>query len=767
MEKTAQERIRDVVDGVGNWCSAPDWDSGKRGAAGCGAARMSAELYPYTAMASSVRVNRLVLRNRLVMAPMGNINAADETGRPSTRMVRYFEERAKGGTALITSGLVPVSHGIDPSVTEEDGLSYFPRIDRGRTPFSGWRDIAQACRAQGSAFFIQLTAGLGRVGSPECLPKKLKLPVSASWNPNFYMPGLPCRPLRDGELRRIVKNAGQAAADAKAAGIDGVYLHGHEGYLLEQLTNGAFNRRRFGRYADKNAFGLDLVREIRKRCGDAYPIMYRIDLSLALNETYGLRMATVGALKKFRAERSVAESLDYMAALVDAGVDLFDVDLGSYDNWWLPHPPAPMPAGCFLEVARVAKEDFARRGILSKAGLPVPIVAVGKLGYPDVAERALRDGDCDMIMLGRPLLADPQWPRKAFSGRVDQIRPCIGDQEGCINEFVEGGHPQCAVNPRTGFEDVFDGSELAPAATPRRIAVIGAGPAGAVCALTAAARGHAVTLYGKDGKIGGMILAGGVPRTKFDIENYRRYLEKALADQAAAGRVDLRLGSIPAAAELAEARYDAVVCATGTAPAKPPVPGIDDGRVVFAVDLFRNPDLALGKKHVVVVGGGEVGCECAHWLRTELGDNAVTVVEMLPDLMAGVCTANRGWLIHNLEKEEVRLLVCTRLAEVKGKTVRVVRNASATVPDPYVTWTPLLPENVPNPLAKPIKVEDAEEELPADLVVLAAGGRPDASLYRELVRLNAAPDLRIAGDAHRPGRVLEAVRSGYRIGIDL
>ena len=290
--------------------------------------------------------------------------------------------------------------------------------------------------AYGSKIFVQITAGLGRVGAPTCLLSKHQFPGSASTNPNFYIPELPSFRLSDHHLKQIVKNIGQAAADSKVMGLDGIYLHGHEGYLLEQMTNPAFNRRKIGHYANWKTFGIECIESIRKAVGPSYPIMYRIDLSLALNETYGDRMNTVKSLKKFKNGRTIAETLEYMEDLVKAGVDMFDVDLGCYDNWWLPHPPAGMPAGCFLEVSRIVKEHFAKKNIKSNAGVEVPIVAVGKLGYPDLAEAALRDGDCDMIMLGRPLLADADWCNKAYRGEVADIRPCIGCQEGCVNEFV-------------------------------------------------------------------------------------------------------------------------------------------------------------------------------------------------------------------------------------------------------------------------------------------------------------------------------------------
>ena len=749
----SEQRLQELVKHYGDWFL--DEENGRKG-------RMTRNLYPYTQLFSPITVNRLKIKNRLIMAPMGNISMAEETGRPNERMVAYFTERAKGGVGLITSGLVPISFGIDHSLIELGDLSYFPRIDRSRTVFATWRDIAANCHAWGAKFFIQLTPGLGRVGNPQCLVNQFKFPVSASWNPNYYMPDIPCLPLSARRLKKIIKRGGQAAADARAANIDGVYLHGHEGYLLEQLTNTAFNRRKIGHFADWQAFGLDLVREIRRRCGDRYPVMYRIDLSLVLNETYGARMNTEKSLKKFRHERTIAETLDYMRNLVKAGVDIFDVDLGCYDNWWLPHPPMSMPAGCFLEVAELVKSFFAEEKILSNAGVAVPIVGVGKLGYPDLAESALRRGQCDMVMLGRPLLADPQWPQKAFAGQVDRIRPCIGCQEGCINEFVEGGHPQCAVNPRTAFEQEFP-ADIPPAPAARRIAVVGGGPAGLECALAALDRGHDVWLYEKEAALGGVVRLGSLPKIKFDIANYLEWLQNRARLAEANPRFHCQLRT-EATVESLSGQFDAIVCTTGTCQQKPPLPGAESA--VFAADLLANPALAAGKNQIIVVGGGAVGCEMAYWLAYE-HRKTVQVIEMLPFFMNHVCTANRGHLIHYLEQAGVKLLNCTRLLAVEAGQVRVSRNVSPTVPDPYNTWQPILPENVENPLAKPIREDLREIALAADLVVLATGGKSDEALYEACVKTLAAPEMHKIGDAHVPARVMEAVRAGYRLGCSL
>lgn len=746
-----QEDLGTLVDSFSDW-----WNQGFE------TPSMTSKLYPYKKLFEPIKIGKLTVKNRTVMGPMGNINMCEETGRPNQKMISYFEERAKGGVGLITTGLVPVSYGIDPTVIEKGKLSYFPRIDRSRTVLSGWRDLTQAVHAHGSHIFIQLTAGLGRVGNPECLIKQAKPPVSASLNPNFYISQIPCVPLSDMALNKIIRNAGQAAADAKAANLDGVYLHGHEGYLMEQLANPAFHKRKVGKYRDWQTFGIEMIKEIRKRVGNHFPILFRIDLSLALNETYGKKMKTQKPLKLFKNERTISQTLEYLENLVAAGVDAFDLDLGCYDNWWLPHPPATMPSGCFLSVSELVKRHFKTKGIRSNLGEQIPIIGVGKLGFPDLAEKALIENKCDMIMLARPLLADPDWINKAQSGKVGQITPCIGCHDGCIKEFIEGGHPQCAVNYRTGFEEVF-AKEILPSAIHKSIAVVGAGPAGIVASEILLARGHSVTLFEASNEVGGALKVGSVPKFKYELKEYLEFLKRKIDVMKENKLFSLKLSSTCTLESLSAAKFDEIIVATGAELHKPKILGVEDASVVSVVELYQKPNLIEQSKNVLIIGGGESGVECANFLALEKQKH-VTIIESEPYLLKHACTANRGHLLHNALQSNIEILNCTIVSKINAnKTVEVIRNTSKTVPNPFNTWQAVLPENIKNPFAKKIKEDLQRQTLQADLIVYAYGAKPENKLFYALQKHNAASKIHYVGDAFQVGKVFQAVSAAARL----
>jgi len=745
--------VQKLVDSYGDWFLNTPEDAKK----------ITGDLYPFEHVFAPIQINGVKIKNRFVMAPMGNLQMCEENGRPNEKMIQYFTERAKGGTGLITTGLIPISHGIDHTVTEKGNRSYFPRIDETRTNLVGWRDLATSVHAYDSKIFIQLTPGLGRVGAPLCLVNEMKLPVSASFNKNFYIPAVPCMRLSDGKLKKIIKNGAQAALDAQCQGIDGVYLHGHEGYLLEQMTNPAFNRRKLGRYSDPYTFGVDLVQAIREKVGPHYPIMYRIDLSLALNETYK-DIDKMPTLSKFTKGRTIDDTLKFMTELVKAGVDCFDVDLGCYDNWWLPHPPAGMPAGCFKLISKIAKDYFVKNNIKTNKGQEVVIVAVGKLGYPDLAEEVIRDGMADMVMLGRPLLADPYLPDKMFKNEIEDIRPCIGCQEGCVNEFVEGGHIQCAVNARCGFEDKY--TEENKAESEKNVAVIGAGPAGCEFAIQAAKRGHKVTLFEATDKVGGKLIAGGAPFIKFDVKNYIHYLDiqinKACEDYNLVKKFDTKVDLA-----MLENQFDAVVFANGTNDIVPPFQGLDKIPHAMATDALLNPEILDGKKQIVIIGGGVVGVETAYQLAYE-NNKTVDVLEMAENFMTGVCTANRGHLLNYLRlNDAVTLHNGCKVEKFEDGKVYASQKTSKNLPDPYMSWTPLLPKNTDNPLAKKVGDETTSVAMKADYVLLALGFKSNNQLYYDALQARVAKQIYCIGDSQKPAKVLDAVRSAYALAREI
>ncbi len=751
MKYIKEELLQNLEDYFGNWFNRED------------APKMTSELYPYTSLFSPITINKCEIKNRIVMGPMGNINMADEHGKPNAKMIKYFEERAKGNVGLITTGLIPTSFGIDPTLYEGDKLSYFPRIDRSRTNICGWRDLAYAVHAYGSKIFIQLTAGLGRVGNPECLTKQFKLPVSASMNPNYYIPAIPCKRLSGGAIKKIIKRTGQAAADAQVAGIDGVYLHGHEGYLMEQLSNTAYNRRKTGRYSNYMQFGIDMVENIRKRCGKDFPIMYRIDMSLMLNATYDDKMNKVKSLKKFRNERTIDQTLEYMRQLVKAGVDMFDVDLGSYDNWWLPHPPSSMPSGCFTDICDLAKIYFEDNGILTNAGQKVAVVAVGKLGYPDLAESVLRSNKADMIMLARPLLADPDWAAKAYKGEVSNIRPCIGCHEACIKEFLEGGHPQCAVCARTGFEEELP---LTKAEKKKRVAVVGAGPAGVVAAQTLIERGHKVDLFEKSDSVGGVLKLASLAKFKYELKNYVEYLANVVNNLSKNTNFTPHFNTLASLEDLKKAKYDTIIFATGSKTIGLNIDGAVLPHVKTIIEALENPNIFDNAKSVAIIGGGDSGCELAYMLAAEK-NKKVTIIEQAPTLMTHTCTANRGHILHYLDKLGVKTYNCASVQKIEEGYVNILANVHKSVPNPYNTWQPILPKNVINPLEKKIKEKLKAVAVDGDIVVLCAGTISNNELYKAAYEAQIAPEIYNIGDSSKCGKVFTAVKEAYNLSRSL
>ena len=708
-----------------------------------------------------INIGGCKIKNRLVMAPMGNINMADPIGRPLNKMIEYFGLRAKGGCGLLITGLVPVSYGIDHTVEEDNDTTYFPRIDgSSRTRMSGWRDLTSKVHAYDSKIFMQLTAGLGRVGSPESFLKG-KMLKSASINKNFYVPVVPHLPLTDRAIKKIVKSFGQCAVNAKACGFDGIHLHGHEGYLMDQLTSKPWNRRKFGRYSNLHQFAIDVVKEIKHRCGDDFPIIYRIDLTQGLRESYGDEIFK----KRFKnMERCIEDGLKLCKELAQAGVDAFDVDKGCYDNWFYPHPPAYFKDMIYVkEMAGVLKEYF------KKENIDKPVIAVGKMGKPEIAEKVLKNEYADMVMLGRPLLADPYWPDKVKQGKEDEINHCIGDQEGCVHSFIHGGHPCCTVNPYTGFEDV---KKLEITNEPKNVAVIGAGPAGIEASKTLIDRNHKVTLFEAKSKIGGQFELNDEISIKHDVKRYlknQRHIIKKYIDKG----LILKLNTKPDIKELEE-NFDVVILATGVKENIPKIKGVEKVKATTAREFLENKlQLPQNTKEILVVGGGAVGCEIAYTIAKE-NDVQVTIVEMQKYLMNNIVHSNRSmllWLMSGMGSttdkvndrlnRKVKAYTSSRVVSFKEDEALLEVNKERI--NPYTPWETLIPENIHNPFEKKLNDKNTEEiSIKTDFVGFATGAEENDELYEKL-KNNKKLQVNNVGDSKKLASAWEAINDANEI----
>jgi len=354
----------------------------------------------------------------------------------------------------------------------------------------------------------------------------------------------------------------------------------------------------------------------------------------------------------------------------------------------------------------------------AKKVVNVPVMAVGNLGHPELAESVLQEGKADFIILGRALLADPDWPNKVKEGKLDDIRPCIGDNEGCAGRVTTSRYVSCTVNPITGMERDF---ALKPAVKKKAVLVVGGGPGGMEAARVAALRGHNVTLWEKSNALGGNLIPASVPDFKRD---YRSLIEY-LSIQIKKAGVTVKLGREATPELVQEARPEVVFIATGGTPLLPEIPGVEKKNVITAVDLL------LGKKEakepVVVVGGGIVGCETALYLAQKR--NQVTVVAR-HGAARDMFSVNREHLLKLLGDAKVEIFTDTGILEITDEGVAVAdRN-------------------------------DKRSMLKASTVVLALGLKPDGALFEVLK--DRVPEIYAVGDCVEPRKVINAIWEGFR-----
>ena len=627
---------------------------------------------------SPITLGKMEIENRIVMAPMGT-NMEHPVRRWGEEEIAYFTERARGGVGLI----------ISPFTAATKVLS---DIFRGR-PLMAINDdsqipshcgMAKAVHDAGSKMIIQAAIFGGKFG--EAGP-------SAIYSPNYSARP---RELTLEEIWAIIEDFGQAARRAREAGYDGTEIHGSHGYLIGQFISPALNKRTDefgGSFEERMKFPVEIYRAMREQVGEDFTIGFKMSAWEDLE----------GGVKGGEEAGRIAKRM------VDEGVAYVHVQaLGQGAERLSRYQGAPvmyLPRNTLVPLAAEIK------GYVGDA----PVMASGSIIVPEEAEQFLADGKCDLIGLGRTLLADPHWATRAQKG--ENIRPCIRCNV-CHHQLWLALPLICTVNPYL----LKEAQEPIQATSRRKkVMVVGGGPGGISAALVASARGHDVTLYEARPYLGGMLYPGSRPDCKAEVRLLLDYYEKELADS----KVDVKMG-VEVTLEMVQAeKLDALVIAVGSSAAVPDIVGIDQPHVVTAIDALRDRDIVMGQQ-VVVIGGGDVGCETACYL-ADVGKD-VTIIEILPELMTDQYIDNVKMVMYNLLNEKgVKYFTSCQVTQIDEKTVEIKDAAGGRT-------------------------------LPAESVVVSTGCNPSVDL-RETLRLGCA-EVHIVGDCGELGRIREAVMQG-------
>ena len=647
---------------------------------------MKNKYYPH--LASPITINNLTFKNRILGAPMSNPEL-DSVCNMRKEEIAFHENRARGGLAGVAIGLGIVD-AIGRSHTKEvklyDVMS-LPSLKEAANAMHRHNCNAVMELAHGGKF-----ANARGHGSAEG--------VNIGPNDEINGEGHPVRSMTEEDIYRVADCFGQAAKLVKEAGFDMVLIHGGHGWLLGQFSSPAMNHRTDrwgGSLENRMRFSLLVIEKVREAVGPDFPIEFRMSGAEFTKGGYGIE-----------------EGIE-MAKAIDGKVDIIHVSAGVHEDpevFVRTHPSMFIEHGCNVYLAAEIKKH-----------VKTPVATLGGLNDPDMMEEIIATGKADIIEIARQSICDPYFPEKAFSGNKDDITRCCRCFT-CFYNYLTNRTFCCAFNPIVGREmESFYG---APATTPKKVVVVGGGPGGMYAAITAAQRGHTVTLYEKNSRLGGQLLSEQYIPFKQDMYRFVQVLEGRLREAG----VDVRLNTALTAEQAEALQADVILAAVGAKPIVPPIPGIDSTKVV-TLDALHQKDPAIGQK-VVILGGGLVGSECAIYL-DGLGKD-VTIVEMKDDWAADSYFMHKNAMKIYMRNSGIRIHVNT--------TAKAVTDAGLLCDSP-----------------------NGERLLEADTILLAAGMKADRVCAESFY--NAAPRVFEIGDCIRAGRVVDAVTDGYYRALDI
>lgn len=639
----------------------------------------------YPTLFTPYKLGPVQLRNRLFQS-VGQI-ALSETERGFTkRYIDYYAERAKNGVGLFITGHVKMESKIDPYPV------FFPSLDK---DYKWFCELTETVHAYGAKIAIQINPGVGRVAD---VSTNGIIPGSSCAQPTLYDPNISTFELSKEDIKERVRLYGKACATAKDAGFDIIYVN-TQAYLIDQFLTPAWNHRTDeygGSLENRMRFVMECIDSARENVGPNFPIMASISMDQGIENG-----------------KTLEDWIGIAQAFEKKGIIALHMRNGSYDvgEWKIDGA---------LTASYMKSEETPMKNIdLVKPHVQIPIISDGSFITPDNCERILKEGRLDMVGVDRPLIADPEWAKKAMEGRPEDIRPCLRCME-CMDRFVGGKFIGCAVNPLAGHE--AEAYKYHPT-TPKKVLVIGGGHSGMLTALYASKRGHNVTVVEQSDVLGGHMLPASASPYKRQYQRYIDWIKRELDKTD----VKIIMNTTVDKKFVDEFGADAIVVCSGSKPIKLNVPGADRDNVKLATDVLM--DATGVGEHVAVVGSGMVGAECA--IDLAMAGKKVTLVEMADTMGAEIMRQMRLPLLFKLEELGVEMRPSTKTTEILENGMKV------------------------------INAEGKEEILPVDTVVTSVGLRPDNSLYYEL--LTEYNNVYIVGDAQRTRRFIDSNREAYAI----